>query len=210
MSRNKNSVFSTLGSTAHGLEPREEHDFYRTDPIAAECLLQLMRDEFDGVQRIWECACGDGALAKVFTAHGYRVVATDLIDRGYGVPDIDFLQVDKPPAVDAIITNPPFNRAEDFVRQALRFTQDGGYVCMFLRTLFLEGKARKKLFDENPPKYVFVSSARINCAKPSFTGNSSAMSFSWFVWQKGFVGDTIVKWFDKADYELPNENIEYN
>ena len=36
---------------------------------------------------------------------------------------------------------------------------------MFLKVQFLEGKERKKLFLENPPKYLFISSSRITCAK---------------------------------------------
>lgn len=36
---------------------------------------------------------------------------------------------------------------------------------MFLKVTFLEGKARKKMFQENPPKYVYVSSSRLACAK---------------------------------------------
>ena len=36
---NKNSVFKTLGSSHHTDKEREHHDYYATDPIAAELLL---------------------------------------------------------------------------------------------------------------------------------------------------------------------------
>ena len=36
---------------------------------------------------------------------------------------------------------------------------------MFLKVQFLEGKARRKLFEKYPPKCVYVSSSRILCAK---------------------------------------------
>ena len=69
---------------------------------------------------------------------------------------------------------------------------------MFLRTLFLEGKARRKLFDAQPPRRVYVASSRIVCAKNGdferYT--AAAQSFSWFVWEKGYTGDTVVKWFN--------------
>lgn len=26
--------------------------------------------------------------------------------------------------------------------------------------------------------------------------NSAAMSFCWFIWEKGYKGDTILKWFN--------------
>ena len=82
----RQKVFSTLGATNHSNYEREKDDFYRTDPIAAERLLELI----DLPKNIWECACGDGALAEVFIKQGYQVKATDLINRGYGVSGVDF------------------------------------------------------------------------------------------------------------------------
>jgi len=76
--------------------------------------------------------------------------------------------------------------------------QEGRKVCMFLKLTFLEGKARKKFFEKYPPKTLYVSSSRINCARngdfKSFT--SSAMAYGWYVWEKGYTGETQVKWFN--------------
>lgn len=189
-----NKVFSTLGASSHSSGEREQDDFYRTDPIAAQKLVQMLGDELP--KNIWECACGDGALSLAFKEMGYQVLSTDLVDRGYGAGGVDFLALDDDKTFDgAIVTNPPFSHAQRFIEKALNKVGDDGLVCMFLRTLFLEGKARKAFFTQNPPKYVLVSSARIMCSKPSCQGKSSAMSFSWFVWQKGYQGQTVVRWF---------------
>lgn len=69
---------------------------------------------------------------------------------------------------------------------------------MLLKTTFLEGKNRKAFFKENPPKIIYVSSSRINCAKNGDFEKykSSAISYSWFIWEKGFKGNTIIKWFN--------------
>ena len=69
---------------------------------------------------------------------------------------------------------------------------------MFLRLLFLEGQARKKLFEKYPPKTVYVFSSRVNCAKNGdfVTYNSGAVAYAWFVWLKGYNGETIVKWIN--------------
>ena len=69
---------------------------------------------------------------------------------------------------------------------------------MFLRTLFLEGQARRKLFDANPPKRVWVTSKRIICAKNGDFDNNTggAQSYSWFIFEKGYKGETILKWFN--------------
>ncbi len=66
----------------HGIRPdpvnREPDDFYETPPDAVEELLRVER--FSG--RIWEPACGRGAISEVLEAHGHTVVSTDLVDRG--------------------------------------------------------------------------------------------------------------------------------
>ena len=71
---------------------------------------------------------------------------------------------------------------------------------MFLKIQFLEGKSRRKLFDKEPPKYVLVSTSRTECAKNGKPINedwtASAVCFAWFIWQKDYKGDTIIKWFN--------------
>ena len=77
---NYQSVVGCLG--AHNLteDQRDENDYYATQPVAAEWLVKLE----DLSPDIWECACGEGHLSKVFEKHGFTVRSTDLIDRGFG------------------------------------------------------------------------------------------------------------------------------
>lgn len=74
---------------------------------------------------------------------GYQVLSTDLIDRGFGTGGIDFLTTNQRFDGGVIITNPPFEHANQFVTTAINKISDGDWVCLFLRTLFLEGKIRK-------------------------------------------------------------------
>lgn len=69
-------------------------------------------------------------------------------------------------------------------------------VIMFMRLLFCEGKERKKLFETYPPKTIYVFSSRIKCAKNGDFDSikSSAVAYAWFVWEKGYTGETIIKW----------------
>lgn len=69
---------------------------------------------------------------------------------------------------------------------------------MFLKLQFLEGKVRKELFNIYSPKKIYVSSSRLNCAKNGEfeKSPSSAIAYAWFVWEKGYEGQTIVKWFN--------------
>lgn len=189
---NYHSLCGTVGAHNESTEPREINDYYATDPIAAEWLIKI--EEL--APYIWECACGEGHLARVFEDHGYNVHATDLIDRGYGIGGIDFLN-EQNLFIGDIVTNPPYKYAQKFVEHALELVQDGHKVCMFLRLSFLEGARRKKLFEKAPPARVWVSSARIHCGKNGEFKNTIGMvAFAWFVWEKGYTGEPVIKWFN--------------
>jgi hypothetical protein len=72
---------------------------------------------------------------------------------------------------------------------------------MFLKLTFLESKARKKMFEKYPPKVIYVSSSRLQCAKNGDfetykKGTGTAIAYAWFVWEDGYQGDTVVKWIN--------------
>ena len=192
---NNKGVYATLGASNHSECDREQHDYYATDPKAMELLLE--QETFG--KNIWEPACGGGCLSRVLEAHGYNVLSTDLYYRGYGNEEpLDFLK-DVHDKIDGdIITNPPYKFSLEFIKKALEIIKPGHKVAMFLKLQFLEGKSRKSFFLENPPKTVYVSSSRLNCA---MNGNfdkqsSSAVAYAWFVWEKGFKGNPIIKWIN--------------
>lgn len=193
---NEKAVYSTLGASNHTKEERAESDYYATDPKALELLLQ--HECFS--QYVWEPACGEGHLCEVLKRHGYNVLSSDIINRGYpGTEVADFLSIDAPPGPSRdIITNPPYKYAREFVEHALDISMGSTKVAMFLKLQFLEGKARRELFKKNPPTKIYVSSERLKCA-PNGDFNkvkSSAIAYAWFIWKKGFKGDPIVRWFN--------------
>lgn len=183
-----------LGASNHTTEDRAEYDYYSTDPHAAELLLDL---EPFLCNSIWECACGENALADVFARAGKRVRCSDIVVRRDGVEQLDFLSCHKPMAMTDIVTNPPYKYAREFVERALELVEPGRYVCMFLKLSFLEGKGRRALFDSQPPIRVWVSSSRLTCYKDGVVQNySSPAAYAWFVWKKGWRGPTTLGWFN--------------
>lgn len=134
-------------------------------------------------------------MSEVLKQAGYNVTSSDLIDRGYGKVKSLF---DYKHFNGDIITNPPYKLALDCVKKSLDVVDDGHKVAMFLKIQFLESKTRKEFFEQCPPKVVYVASRRLACAKGGdFTRYSGkAMSFAWFIWEKGYKGDTILKWFN--------------
>jgi hypothetical protein len=190
-SGNDKSIHSTLGSSNHALEDRETHDYYATQPDAMDAILKIHK--FDDT--IWENACGEGHLSKRLEEFGKSVYSTDLVDRGYGDDFFDFLSSDIHWDGD-IITNPPYKYAKEFVERSLEAINTGNQVAMFLKLTFLEGQRRRELFDVAPPKYIYVFSARKTCAKNGDFKNagSSAACYAWFIWEKGFTGEPVVRW----------------
>ena len=191
---NKNSTFTCLGASNHTDHDRAEHDYYATEPKAAELLLEVEPE----LNNIWECACGEGHLAEVFDKYGKLSLSTDLIYRGYGSREsVDFLTQTEAYQGD-IATNPPYKYAQQFVEHALELINKGRKVCMFLKLTFLEGKARKELFKQHPPKKVYVCSGRLKCALNGYfeaTGQSAAC-YAWFIWEKGFTGKPTIEWIN--------------
>ena len=197
---NSRSAHATLGARNYALNERETNDYYATEPKALELLLEL--ETFSPY--VWECSCGEGHLSKVLEEHGYHVKNTDIIDRGYPSTEVaDFLNITKQdisllPPMD-IITNPPYKYAKEFVEHALDISMDGTKIAMFLKLQFLEGKARRKMFEKHPPKTIYVSTSRLCCAmNGDFEkySKSNAVTYAWFIWEKGFTGDTVVRWFN--------------
>lgn len=188
-------VFTTLGSSNHVPEEREAFDYYATDPKAVEMLLEL--EQFAPV--IWEPACGEGHISKVLQAHGYKVISTDLVYRGFGDPEpLDFLKETLEGFEGDIITNPPYSAGLEFVQRALESIRPGGKVAMFLKVQFLEGQKRGAFFKDTPPRTVYISRSRLSCAKNGDFERfpDSAIAYAWYVWEKGFTGDPVIKWFN--------------
>lgn len=196
---NKNSIFKTLGASNHTDKERQNEDYYATDPVAAEMLLDIV--DIDKNTPIWECSSGEDHLANVFRKHGYNVRTSDIVKRTETTEELDFLSNDIKEWNGNIITNPPYNKAKEFIEKGLSIVPDGMKVIMFLKIQFLEGKARKELFKKYPPKEVWVSSSRIMCAKNGdfetmIEGGGSAVAYAWYIFEKGYKGDTILKWFN--------------
>lgn len=193
----RNSIFKTMGASNHTDKERETHDFYATSPEA----IDLLKKKIDLPKQILEPACGSGCLSERLAELGHEVKSCDLIDRGYG--DVqDFFKMTEPPFNGdyAIVTNPPYKYAKEFVLHAIELVPVGSLVCMFLKTTFAEGKGRyKDLFSIYPPLKVLQCVERVLCAK---NGNfdymrahgGSAVAYAWWVWERGYTGRSTLDW----------------
>lgn len=70
-------------------------------------------------------------------------------------------------------------------------------MALFLPVRYLEGKARRKIYDKYPPKTIYIATTRCKLYK---NGGDKVIenfvSYGWFVWKKGYTGVTELKWFN--------------
>jgi len=179
-----------LALSRHKLSDRRD-DLYETDQVAVDALLSVERLP----PKIWEPACARGKIVDVLRAAGHEVIATDLVD--YGDPTHiyrrDFLFEPKAPAgCEAIVTNPPYKLASEFVEHALRLCP---FVVMLLRLTFIESQRRRAILESGHLARIHVFSNRLPMMhRDGWVGHkaSSAVPYAWFVWDTRRRGPTVI------------------
>lgn len=158
---------------------RKAADFYPTPPDVTLALMDFLN--LPPTTVVWEPASGDGAMARVLQRRFEKVIASDLRDDDsiYGTKGVDFLATaPATPSPDWIVTNPPFNVAEDFIRKARSVTPN---VAMLLKSQYWHAARRLKLFEEHPPAHILALTWR-----PAFLeqerGRSPLMDVIWVIW----------------------------
>jgi hypothetical protein len=151
---------------------RVGQDFYATPAWVTEALLRHVRLRGP----VWEPCCGDGAMSSVLTDHGYDVVSTDLVDRGYGKPGVDFLTSEAVPSgCRSIVTNPPYGDSGshtaqsrsptamlNFLRHAMMLTASvQGQLALLVRLQWIAGRRVAETMSAGPFSAVIVLTRRI-------------------------------------------------
>lgn len=170
-------------------------DFTPTPPQALRPLLRL--EQFNG--KIWEPACGEGHISLELEEWGYEVESTDLVNRGYGTPRIDFLMEYRARAQN-VITNPPFKLATEFIYKALELSSRK--VAMFLPLNYQAGGdncGRRDLWRNTPIARFYVFSDRVQMKRNGWDGGKGGggmINFMWAVWEHGYKGAPQTFWID--------------
>jgi hypothetical protein len=165
-------------------------DCYQTPACAVEALLSAERLP----HVVWEPAAGRGSIVRVLRAAGHTVVASDICSYGFPLHfQRDFLAEQKAPVrCQAIVTNPPFRIAQQFVAHALALSP---LVMMLLRLAFMETERRSPLLDGGHLARVHVFKRRLPMMhRDGWTGRraSSAMVFAWFVFDRDHHGPATI------------------
>jgi hypothetical protein len=163
---------------------RKPSDFYSTPADVTQALCDAIKRILPKGSLVWEPACGVGAMSWVLERNGYEVVSTDLRRTGYGVGGCDFLQGDGIPfsRIDAVISNPPFSLAEEFIFEAMTLGEPL-VVAFLLKSSYWHAAGRRPLFMKYEPSIIMPLTWR-----PAFLeeerGSSPLMDVCWNIWIK--------------------------
>lgn len=160
-------------------------NYFPTPPWAARAGAELVLDMDPTARIVWEPACGEGHMAEPLKEYFPQVIASDIHDHGYGQVDDFLLWRENPPEVDWIISNPPFNRAEAFIRLGLSRARRG--VAMLLRVAFLEGIGRYSMLYEGPERLTVcaVFCERVSMVLGQWDPDAGlATCMAWFIFDK--------------------------
>jgi hypothetical protein len=180
----------STGTGTHTHQARGKEDCYETPDVAVQALLRTEKLPRD----VWEPACGSGNIVRVLRAAGHHVVATDLYAYGCdsSASGIDFLSGKFIPVGGAIVTNPPYQHAQEFVEKALALSP---LVIMLLRMAFYESLRRSNILDNGKLSRIHVFANRLPMMhRKGWNGPkaSSAMTFAWFVWDRTHNAPTTI------------------
>lgn len=174
---------------------RIKNDYYPTEEKITEVLLKHWVIHKNKTNVLEPCA-GKRHISKVLESNGFSVTSTDIEDCNYpdtiehypNFYDATLESYWQREAIcngqliyDYIITNPPYNKADEIVPLAYKYANYG--IAMLLRLSWLEPtKKRAKFLQDNPPDSVIILNPR-----PKFrsdTKGTDSVTSAWFIWNK--------------------------
>ena len=112
---------------------------------------------------------------------------------------------------DLVIGNPPYSLASEFSTVSYAALTDRAWMAFLLPNGFMHsGTRRRKLWPMMPLRYYYVMPERPSFVKEPYVnnagklvkpGNTDATDYAIYVWQKNYIGDTVMRFLD---WEKPN------
>lgn len=162
---------------------------------------------------IAEPACGLGHIVRVLKAHDFEVISADLND--WGAEDIGLVQRDflRDPLLgtaggelaNAVITNPPYDKTDEFVHQAIECVvfdpEREGQAAFLLNALWSTAQTRDEILSE---KCCFAAKVEITrriqwldrtgqpLRKPNGKKVDAIQNHAWYVWDARHSGPPLL------------------
>jgi hypothetical protein len=143
-------------------------------------------------------ACGSGNIVRACQARGWQAIGTDIVARGFGWDERDFLRDDPVVRPKAIICNPPYSLTPEFVLRALAL--DVPKFAMLVGDKFRYSQERWPLFRDHPPARVYILTRRPSLPPGELylagkiEAKGGTKDYEWMVWDRAYSGPTIMIW----------------
>ena len=159
------------------IKPIFKNQFVQTPSKITEVLMSY--EKFEG--NILEPCCGMGAISEVLKRTN-TVIESDLNQYDYNAPQVDLFTILE--RYDNTITNPPFIQQQAVKRHLMDITTKKLALLWYVKNLGneIETKSSKHL------KAVYVFNQRIEWVETKL-----GWKFAWYVWDKDYEGDIIIK-----------------
>jgi hypothetical protein len=180
-----------VSATGRG-RAREPEDYYTSPSWTVRRLLEAWQPPMEG--NLVEPSAGNGAVIRAFADSGIspgRWFACEVREeealtlsalcrsRICNFLRDPFLDMVGGRGVSAVIGNPPYTYAFEFVQRARELFVDAD-VCFLLRLAFAASEDRNGFMRENPPDVYLLPN------RPSFTGEGTdSADYAWMIWPTG-------------------------
>lgn len=184
-------------------EHKDSSDLYTTPEEALDAIWPYMESEVRAAKSILEPCAGMLDIADYIDSH--VIDGTIYTNELYPVEwthydnTADFLDEDTGIGThDLIITNPPYNKAADFI---LKGFEHAPIQWHFLRLSFLEGQDRfEKLFNLGKLSDVYIFTYRVSCPKGvNREKTANSVCYAWYRFDKYYVGEPKLHWLTKPN-----------
>jgi hypothetical protein len=182
-------------SQRHSGWKREPGDTYNTPSWVVDALMPHIPKRL----HLWEPSAGRGDMVRALVAAGHSVTATDIKD------GVDFLQAGPRRGIDGIVSNPPFNLAQQFIEHGVKLMESaGGFVAMLLRVDYGTAATRQHLFGACP---IFACKIELTRRIVWFEGTTGRPSFNhaWFIWDWRHRGEPTLR-YGPVETKAINDN----
>jgi hypothetical protein len=169
---------------------RVPHDFYVEPTWVSQRLFAV--EGFMGC--VWDPASGIGRIPEAAGIAGYRMIATDLIDRGYSKLDavVDFLHCER--GVENVVCNPPYSIFRPFAEHALKLATDKVAMIWLTRRLnaahWLQRTPLARIYLLTPRPSMPPGDVVLAGEKPG----GGTQDFCWLVWERDYAESPTVHW----------------
>lgn len=188
---------------------RRERDLYETPKWVTEVLCQHLFQSGWALGCVWEPAAGSGKMLDVLESYADPgcAVGSDVEPQREDIMRMNFLTSDAPSwrgplgqnEFGAIVTNPPYDLATEFVERALHYFQGRsvGKIAMLLRTDFDHAKSRTHLFRDCPAfaeKLVLMKRIAWFVEENGRPKASPSFNHAWYIWDWQHVGHPTISY----------------